>query len=91
MAKNKMRGWLECATRGELDKLAHHAKTTIGTIRQISGGYRTGGEARATPEVARNIELASIKVSREGLPIIFREELCPACRVCEYSQQKRPV
>jgi hypothetical protein len=87
MAKNKMREWLECATRDELDKLARYAKTTVGTIRQISGGYRTDGAASTTPEVARSIELASTKLLREGLPLIPRESLCPACAQCEYAKR----
>lgn len=84
MPKNRMREWLHSATRAELDRLAKLAKTTIGTIRQIAGGYRTEGEARATPDLARNIELAAVKVHREGLPSLAREDLCPACAKCEY-------
>jgi len=91
MPKNKMRDWIASATRTELDRLAKFAKTTVGTIRQISGGYRTEGEARATPELARNIELAAIKVHREGLPPLRREDLCPACAKCEYLKNSRSV
>ena len=86
---NKMREWIASATRTELDRLAKLAKTTVGTVRQIAGGYRTEGEARATPEVARNIELAAIKVYREGLPSLKREDLCPACAQCEFLKDAR--
>lgn len=89
MAKNKMREWLEQATREELDKLARYAKTTVGTIRQIAGGYRTEGEARTIPELARSIELASVKLARDGLPVILRDDLCPACAKCEYCKAAR--
>jgi hypothetical protein len=84
MAQNGMRVWLEAATREELDKLGSISKRTVATIRQIAGGYRTKGAARTTPEVARDIELATIKMQRQGLPIVRREDLCPACAKCEY-------
>lgn len=85
--KNRMREWIEAATRNELTKLAKVSKRTVGTIRQIAGGYRTDGKAQVTPEVARDIEIATIKVQREGLPIVRREDLCPACARCEYLKQ----
>jgi len=84
MAQNRMRTWLEAATRAELEKLGAISKRTVATLRQIAGGYRTEGSARTTPEVARDIELATIKLQREGLPPVYREELCPACARCEY-------
>lgn len=86
MAQNAMRRWLEAATRDDLDKLAKLAKTTVGTIRQLSGAYRTGGVPSATPELARRLDIASQKMARADLPPIAREELCPACSECEYAK-----
>lgn len=87
--KNKLRKWLESATKEEFEKLAKLSKRTIATLRQIAGGYRTDGEARTTPEVAREIELATLKLRREGLPAVYREDLCPACARCEYLKKAR--
>lgn len=86
---NKMRQWLEAATREEFEKLAALTKRTIGTLRQIAGAYRTKGIAHTTPEVAREIELATIKLQRKGLPVVRREDLCPACARCEFLTKAR--
>lgn len=82
MAKNKMREWLAEATKEQAVQLAQLAKTSLGVLRQIAGGYRTEGEARTTPETARAIEKAS-KAFPE-LPVVLRGDLCPACKACEF-------
>jgi hypothetical protein len=81
-----MRTWLANAKKAEVEKLVKAAKTSLGNLRQIAGGYRTEGVARTTPEVARLIDIATHKLAREGLPPILREELCPACSQCEYQK-----
>lgn len=83
---NALRTWLDQATKPQAERLAKLSKTSLGTLRQIAGGYRTDGEARTTPEMARNIELASARIS--ALPLIPREALCPACAQCEFSKGK---
>ena len=89
MTTNAMRVWLDRALPRELKAVSKQSGVTIGTIRQIAGGYRTDGKARTTPETARLLEIATIKVEREGLTHVNREELCPACGVCEFSKQCR--
>lgn len=84
---NAMRQWLDQSTREQAEKLAKMAKTSLGTLRQIAGGYRTCGEARTTPEMARNLEMASRKLKES--PLIRREDLCPACAQCEYLNQTK--
>jgi len=91
MAQNKMRVWIEAATREELERLGSISKRTVATIRQIAGGYRTEGAARTTPEVARDIEIATIKMQRPGLPAVYRESLCPACAKCEHQRNAKAV
>jgi hypothetical protein len=86
---NKLRVWLEAATKEEFEKLAKLSGRTIGTLRQIAGSYRTLGKARVIPEVARDIELATIKLQRPGLPPVHREDLCPACAKCDFLQNSR--
>lgn len=87
--ENKLCKWLGAATRIELDKLAKYSGRTVGTLRQVAGGYRTGGRACATPEVARDIELAAAKLHRKGLPVVTRGDLCSACARCEYLRQAK--
>lgn len=84
---NALRQWLDQATKEQAEKLAKLAKTSLGTLRQIAGGYRTAGEARTTPEMARNIELATLKMP--GSLLLPREKLCPACAQCEYLKQSK--
>ena len=86
MKTNAMRTWLANAKKAEVEKLVKMAKTSLGTLRQIAGGYRTEGEARTTPEKARAVEIATHKLSREGLAPVLRGELCPACSQCEYQK-----
>jgi NAD-dependent dihydropyrimidine dehydrogenase PreA subunit len=78
---NQLRAWLQSADAKERLQLAEDAKTTTGQLYQLAGGHRVAG-----PGLARKIELASAKLEREGLPKLKREELCPACGVCEFAK-----
>lgn len=82
---NALRVWLDQATKEQATKLAKLSKTTLATLRQIAGGYRTMGAARTTPEMARNVELASAKLDPAN--IIKRGDLCPACAKCEFYKE----
>ena len=82
-----MRQWLSFATREEALLLAKRAKTSLGVLRQIAGGYRTGGAASTTPEAARRIEIASKSVTPDM--VIPREALCQACAKCEYLKENK--
>ena len=84
---NVMRQWLDTATKEQAEKMAKLAKTSLATLRQIAGGYRTAGSARTTPEAARNIELASAKVTPDHP--IPRGKLCPACAKCEFYKERK--
>lgn len=77
---NRFQQWMANATTKDKSKLARLARTTVGHLRQLAGGYRTKGRVRARPELARRIEIASVKMG-ERFP---RETLCEACRRCEY-------
>jgi hypothetical protein len=85
---NVLQKWMACATPQEKSKLAIHSKISRGALQWLAGGYRTAGKVQASPEVARRIEIASKRIQREGLPVIRREELCPACARCEYAKYK---
>lgn len=84
---NKLKEWLSLATPAEREKLAKEAQTSVGTLRQIAGGYRTDGVVSATPESARRIEFASKKIKNANLPELRREDLCLACKNCEYPKK----
>lgn len=86
---NVFKRWLAAATPSERNALARHAKTTLGSINQVAGGYRTAGKPNAGPELARRLELAATKIHREGLPPLKREDLCAVCAKCEYAKQAR--
>ncbi len=79
--------WREAATIEERAKMAALAKTTPESLRQMAKAYRTGGKARITPGLARLIEMASRELVRDGLPVVYREELSPECGQCEYAKQ----
>lgn len=81
---NALKGWMQLATPHEKVRMAKLADTTVGTLQQIAGGYRTDGEAHTTPELARAIEEACRKFP--SLPQIKRTQLCPACAKCELAR-----
>lgn len=83
VVKNAMRDWVAAATTEELTLLARHARTTVGTLRQLAGGYRTKGRPAASSELASRVELASKKLARPGLKPVMRGELCAACAQCD--------
>lgn len=84
---NVFRKWMAKATPEEKIQLAQLAQTSVGSLHQIAGGYRSAGKANVRPEMARRIELASTKLARNRLPAIRREQLCEACGRCEYAKQ----
>lgn len=82
---NKMKLWLSKATKDEAIKLAAMAGTSLGVLRQIAGGYRTGGVASTTPATAKAIEKAAAQFGH--LPELKRGDLCIACGKCEYYRE----
>ena len=50
---NQLRLWMQAASQDEKAALADLANTTVGTLNQIAGGYRTGGEAVIRAGLAR--------------------------------------
>ncbi len=85
---NKLKEWMHLASPSDLETLADLADTTPGALRQLAGGYKTDGKPRASAEMARRIEQASENM-HPRLPIIHREDLCPACAGCEFAKAYR--
>lgn len=88
---NSLQSWMQRTTTKQQQRLATLARTTIGNLRQIAGGYRTKGKASTTAELALRIDRASaVMKSREpDLPLIPRESLSAACSRCEFAKRCR--
>jgi len=77
---NPFRRWWNAASPEQKKRLARRASTTVSSLHQLAGSYRTKGKLHASPELARRIEIAS----RGALK---RTELCPACGRCELAKR----
>lgn len=86
---NALRRWMDQADGREKLTLAELANTTIGTLYQIAGGYRTQGKARVSPDLAARLELGTRMLARKGLKPIKRIELSPVCAACEFARRCR--
>lgn len=86
---NQLRIWMHTASVEEREALADLAGTTVGTLNQIAGGYRTGGVAAVRSGLARKLEKAAIVLNKrnKALPMLLRTDLSPECRECEFAQK----
>lgn len=86
---NQLRLWMQSANPDEREALAELAGTTVGTLNQIAGGYRTGGAASVRSGLARKLEKAAIVLNKRNkeLPLMLRTDLSPECRECEFAQK----
>jgi hypothetical protein len=85
---NKLQIWMSKATPEEKQALAHAAQTTLGTLRQVAGAYRTNGALSVSADLAAKIECATVSLAARNpkLPIILRTQLCPTCAGCDYAK-----
>lgn len=75
--------WMAAATADEQKLLAERVGTTVGMLRQYSGGHR-----QCSAETAGKIEAVTAtmhKASKGRLPKIVRTDICQACRACQYA------
>jgi len=86
---NAFRDWMQAARAEEKKQLAELADTTIGTLYQIAGSYRTNGVPRVEPSLAARIELATKMMRRKGLPVVLRTQLSPVCAACEFARRAK--
>ena len=86
---NQMRVWMQAASQNEQIKLAQLSGTTIGTLQQIAGSYRNGGNPTVRSGLAGRIQVAATELRRKNknLPVVLRTDLSPECRDCEYAQR----
>lgn len=86
---NQLKIWMTAATQEEKHALAELAGTSIGSLSQIAGGYRTNGDAIVRSGLARRLEKAAAVLNRRNrsLPGLLRTDLSPECRECEFAQR----
>jgi len=80
-----MKLWMQAASPEQQFELAKRAETSRQYLYQLAGGFRD-----ASPALARKIEAASAlmhKETRGKLPKIYRTDLNPDCRACDFAQK----
>ena len=80
-----LKTWMRAATPDEQRLLAERCGTSRQYLYQLAGGLRF-----ASPELAMAIEretLAMHKASKDRLPVIYRTDLSPVCRGCEFAKK----
>lgn len=89
-AINAMRAWMQAATPTERDALAKAVGTSAKMLYHYAAGPRSTGFRAPSPERGADIE----RVTREmftasggRLPIVYRTDLVPACRACEFARK----
>lgn len=86
---NQMRVFLRAAKADEIAQVATLAGTTVGTLNQIAGSYRTEGNPQVRSGLAGRIQSAVAEVRRtnKALPTVLKTDLSPECRECEYARK----
>lgn len=77
--------WMNAATREEQELLAANCGTSRGYLYQLSGEF-----ADANPTLAMAIEretAAMARAARGRLPVIYRTDMSPVCRGCNFAQR----
>lgn len=80
---NSLKLWMRAATPDEQELLAERAGTSRQYLYQLSGGFRVCS-ADLGSALERETK-AMAKASKGRLPIVYRTDLVPACRACEYA------
>lgn len=90
---NALARWMKRATPVDRRNLARKANTSLGTLRQIAGGYRkTNVTADLAARIDRGVQAVNHQsIVRPRLPEVRRESLCPACASCEFAKQCRNI
>lgn len=86
---NTLQRWMRAATPEEKQQLAGLAGTTVGTLKQVAGAYRTKGKLSVSPELAANIALGTFTLYRKGLHLVSVEQLSPTCAGCSFLKRCR--
>ena len=86
---NQLKVWMQAASTEEKTALADLADTSVGTLNQIAGGYRSNGDAAVRAGPARKLEKAAATLNKRNgaLPQLLRTDLAPECRECDFAQK----
>lgn len=80
-----MRQWMAAATVEEQELLAQRVGTSRAVLYQLAGGYRNASAERAQ---AIERETKAMALASGGrLPVVYRTDLCEACRACDFAQR----
>jgi DNA-binding transcriptional regulator YdaS (Cro superfamily) len=77
--------WMAAATKAEQELLAKRVGTSVGMLYQLAGGHRNARAERAQA-IERETRLMA-KASKGRLPVVYRTDLCEACRSCDFAQR----
>lgn len=78
-----MRNWMASATVAEQELLANRIGSSRGMLYQMAGGHRNASAERAQA-IERETRLMA-KASKGRLPVVYRTDLCEACRGCDFA------
>ena len=77
--------WMSAATVDEQVLLAERTGTTRPMLYQYAGGHRQASAERGGA-IERETRIMA-KASKGRLPIVYRTDIVPACRACEFAQR----
>lgn len=84
----KLKDWWEAATKDERDSFIRQTGVSEGYMKtQLIYGHR-----HPYPELAQAMEVATREINyrnRGRTPILWREDLCPACSACTLVKEKK--
>lgn len=80
-----MRNWMAAATVDEQELLAQRIGTSRGMLYQMAGGHRNASAERAQA-IERETRLMA-RASKGRLPVVYRTDLCEACRSCDFARR----
>lgn len=89
-AINAMKAWMQAATPTERDALAEAVGTSAKMLYHYAAGPSSSGFRAPSPERGAAIERvtrAMHKSSGKRLPVVYRTDLVPACRACEFARK----
>jgi hypothetical protein len=76
-----LKKWMTAATVEQQEQLAIYAKTSVGTLRQLTTGHR-----KASSALAIRLEKGAQRMLVYDLPPLTRMDLNETCRGCEYAK-----
>ena len=80
-----MRQWMAAATVKEQELLAQRVGTSRAVLYQLAGGYRNASAERA--QAIERETKAMARASKGRLPVVYRTDLCEACRSCDFAHR----